>query len=249
MQIDAPENSPHFFLIGPRAPLGGKGPAFEEVGTLVYKAKRSTTGDRLEPDKILVTDEPFLEPQTTGPFRFEADIAVYKPEPDVVIVGGFPQTGNNFGKVEILRGGGSGTSVVEAHPYDWIGKDDAARMALAGDLGAFAASETNRLPDGFQNGFHNGRPINEQDVFEEGDVLIFDPDQAGDPKVTLTIPAPPGLVVTIDDQPPEPPLTVNPRVDTVVYVENEAVFTFVWRWTFPWEARFETAKLEITPDG
>ena len=46
-------------------------------------------------------------------------------------------------------------------------------------------------------------------------------------------------------QPLDPPLTLTPRVDTVVMDRRPATFTFIWRATFLWEPRFETATLEV----
>ena len=54
------------------------------------------------------------------------------------------------------------------------------------------------------------------------------------------------LAVTLDGAPLDPPLALTPLVDTVVMDRAAQQFLFVWRVTFPWEARFEAATLEVS---
>ncbi|SNR51207.1 hypothetical protein EYF88_10860 [Paracoccus sediminis] len=62
---------------------------------------------------------------------------------------------------------------------------------------------------------------------------------------TVTIPAAPVLAVTQDGAPLDPPLTLTPLADTVVMDRGAREFLILWRATFPWDARFETATLEV----
>jgi hypothetical protein len=53
------------------------------------------------------------------------------------------------------------------------------------------------------------------------------------------------LTVTQGGAPLDPTLTLEPLVDTVVLDRGAAEVLLLWRVTFPWEARFEDATLEI----
>lgn len=259
MLINAPQDAPIFFLTGPRAPLGGFGPAAEEMGVVVWRQKRGFGGAELTPGKVLDQDQPFNPANGSGPFRFESEIAVFKPEPDVVIVDIAaappppPLTTDAYGSITIARA--DGTVQLADRNFDWLPRNEAPRVGLAGTenpppndgsvLSEFDA-DLFRLPDMFSNAFMNGQPVPGAALLGEGDRIDFNPN-AGTAR-SLTIPAPPTFSITEDGAPLDPPLVLDPRVDTVVLDLAAQDFTIVWRAIFPWEERFENATLEVT-DG
>jgi hypothetical protein len=54
------------------------------------------------------------------------------------------------------------------------------------------------------------------------------------------------LAVTRDGAPLDPPLTLSPLADTVVIDRGAQQVLILWRATFPWDARYETATLEVS---
>lgn len=286
----------HMFLRGFRAPVGHKvahlqgdpaDPAddrttFEEVGTFVARSRLSFAGAALDSGDVATEDKPYDGAPAAGPFRYESDIPVWKPAPDVVVVDAITSIASvvndpaiaplppppysealaadigavlvaaSFGTVEIDRGTGFGPAL--ALNFGWLSRGVAPRLALAGDavtdepwqLKKFKAEQF-KLPAGYDNGFHNGRPLAGQGGFAPGDRLRFtDTTPPGSDVVTVvTIPEAPVLAVTQDGAPLDPPLTLTPLVDTVVMDRGAQTFLILWRATFPWEARYETATLEV----
>lgn len=297
MIIQAADNAlPHLFLRGFRAPVGQKAahvqgdpanPAddtttFEEVGTFVARSRLSFAGVAVDPGDVATEDKPYDGAPAAGPFRYESDIPVWKPAPDVVVVDAITAidavvndpaiaplppppysdalaadidtvlVAAPFGTVEIDRGAGFGP--VLGLNFGWLSRGTAPRLALAGDaatndpwqLNTFKADQF-KLPAGYDNGFQNGRPLAGQQAFARGDRLRFTDTTPAGPDVvtTVTIPAAPVLAVTQDGAPLDPPLTLTPLADTVVMDRGAREFLILWRATFPWDARIETATLEV----
>lgn len=268
MIIEAGPNAPpHFFLIGFRAPPGGVGPTAERRGVVVTRSLLSFTGARLPAGDIKTKDEPFAGQSDSGPFRYESEISVWKPVPDVAIVAdlatfltpvqiadtdALPATvaATNFGTLSIDRGAGFGAAVNRT--YGHRPRGSGVRLGLAGDPGAandpasLLGFDPDRfdLPRGFDNGFANGAPLPGEPPLETGDRLSFTP-ALGAPVPVLTIPAAPVLTVTEDGAPLDPQLDLLPQVDTVVVDRTAQQFALIWRATFPWEARFEGATLTV----
>jgi hypothetical protein len=263
-----PEAPPHFFLIGYRAPPGQQGTAFEQVGVVVTREVVHFDGLPVDQGEVRKEDEPFDGLPAEGPFRFESEIAAWKPETDLIVVDDLDTfltpaqiadpnlptiiTSIPFGSVEIDRGSGYGAAI--PLNFGWLTRTEAPRLDLAGrrtppndpsSLQAFDP-ELFRLPDQFDNGFMNGGPVAGVAALEAGDRLRFTDTES--PVVTVSetiVPAAPVLTVSEDGAPLDPPLALDPRVDTVVLDRGAREFTFVWRATFPWEARFETATLGV----
>lgn len=300
MIIEASETAlPHLFLRGFRAPVGQAGgvahvpgdpadPAddtttVEEVGTFIARSRLSFAGAVLVPGDVATEDMPHAGAPPSGPFRYESDIAVWKPAPDVVVVDAItaiasvvnhpaiaplpppPYTAQKaadidavlvaapFGTVEIDRGAGYGPA--SALNFGWLSRGVPPRLALAGDaatndpwqLKKFSADRF-KLPSGYENRFLNGRPLVAEPGFAPGQRLRFtDTTPAGPDVVTvLTIPDAPVLAVTQGGAPLDPPLTLAPLADTVVMDRGARQFLILWRATFPWDARYETATLEVS---
>ncbi len=156
-----------------------------------------------------------------------------------------------FGSVEVDRGAGFGPAI--ALNFGWLTRTENPRKALAGfelpndpwRLSKFKADQF-KLPEGYDNAFLNGRALAGQAAFAPGDKLRFtDTTGAVNVVTTLTIPVAPTLTVTEDDAPLDPPLNLVPLVDTVVMDRGAGTFLILWRATFPWDARYETATLEV----
>ena len=255
MLVEAPENAPIFFLVGPRIPPGGGPP--EEAGTVVWRQRIGFSGQVLDPREVLVVDDPFPDTDPaapppskdpSGPFRFESEIAIHKPLLDVVIVGSHmaqlalppPIVPVAYGSITITR---PATGVFGPIPrnFDWLPRSEGPRLALAGDAENFEAG-AQLLPDLYDNEFWNGNPVPGQGPLSHRDRIDFNPN-AGSAR-SVTIPAPPRFEVTQDGAPLDPPLTLAPRVDTVVLDLAENAFVLIWRAAFSWESRFENATLE-----
>jgi hypothetical protein len=258
MLISAPDTLSHFFLVGPRVPPGGAFPQVEQVGTLVIRQRLDAAGTQMDAGDVLVADEPFAG----GPVRFEAEIATWKPEPDVVIVGAAPAPAapsplNSYGTVTLTRAGSAGPGTAYARAFDWLPRGKGPRLALAGQaappladgstLNGFDA-DAFALPRGYSNAFQNGRPLPGAALLGPGDRLDFAPN-AGTAQV-LTVPAAPLLAAKDAEGAAlaSPPALV-PRVDTVVLDLVAAAFTLIWRTTFVWNDRFATATLEVSSNG
>jgi hypothetical protein len=244
MLVKAPENAPIFFLVGPRATAGGT----EEVGTVVWRQKRAFDGTPVDPEAVLAQDVPHTSGGPSGPFKFENEIAVFKPKLDVVVVSADfevpvgpppppppPTTLAPFGNINITRAGVSTGNI--AWSFDWLPRSEAPRLGLAGDAAGFDP-DVQDLPTGFDNIFLNGQPTG-ADLLSQGDTVAFLPLGR-----TVTIPAPPRFEATQDGAALDPPLTLTPLVDTVVADTEHSEFVIVWRAVFPWETRFENATLE-----
>ena len=257
MLLEVPDNAPVFFLVGPRIPPSGGAP--EEAGTVVWRQRIGLAGEELEPGEVQVVDDPFpnTDPAApppskdpSGPFRFESDIAVYKPQLDVVIVGAqmaqfpppppFAQVA--YGNITITRPD-SGIVGPIARNFDWLPRGENPRLNLAGD-GATFDPDVQMLPDFYDNAFLNGNPVPGQALLEHRDRVDFVPIIGS--SVSITIPEPPQFNVTLDGLPLDPPLTLIPRVDTVILDLAESAFVLIWRASFSWEARFENATLEVS---
>ncbi|MBJ3764443.1 hypothetical protein ILP92_17035 [Maribius pontilimi] len=299
MIVEPAENAPpHFFLIGVRAPNGGAqddgagGVSHEDVGTIALRAGVDFSGAPLaNPGEVATDDAAYADMPDGGPFRHEADIATYKPRPDVIVVDDLPAiltplqmadlglgdpvdvseafyghlAATNFGTVRIDRGAGFGAAV--ARPFGWANRGDGGdaptpgtRQALAGThpipggvpparreryLAEFNKDGgAHKLPIGYDNAYQNGGALPGEAFFAPGDRLRFD-ELGAPPPITLTIPAAPPLTARGEDGPLDPPLPLTPLVDTVVMDRAAQTFTLIWRATFPWEARLETARLEV----
>ena len=262
-----PDAPPHFFLIGYRAPPGQLGTAFEQVGVVVTRSVLRFDGSPGDPGEVRKEDEPFDGLPAEGPFRFESEIAAWKPEADLIVVDDLATfltpaqiadpnlatiiTATPFGSVEIDRGAGFGPAIPLS--FGWLARTEVPRLDLAGrrtppddpsSLQKFDPGQF-RLPDQFDNAFMNGsRLVPGQAALEAGDRLRFT-DNAGPTSTVTTVPPAPALSVTEDGAPIDPPLALDPKVDTVVMDRGAGEFTFVWRATFPWQARFETATLGV----
>ncbi|ATY30912.1 hypothetical protein [Sphingomonas psychrotolerans] len=100
------------------------------------------------------------------------------------------------------------------------------------------------MPRSFDNGFLNGAPLPGEAAFAPGARLSFAP-SVGAAVPILTIPPAPVLTVTEDGAPLDPPVDLVPQVDTIVVDRTAAQFLLVWRASFAWEARLETATLTV----
>ena len=98
------------------------------------------------------------------------------------------------------------------------------------------------LPAQFRNAFFNGGPILGAAHFAAGDQIRMD--DGGTPR-TVTIPPASALSATRDGAPLDPPLTLVPLVDTVVFDRGAGHFALTWRASFLWDPRFDDATLEI----
>jgi hypothetical protein len=266
---------PHFFLVGfrapPSAPFDAQNPNAQEVGTFIARSRLRFDGTAVEAGDVLTEDEPYDGLPDDGPFRLEAEIAPWKPVPDIVVVDrlenfltpaqlldlGPPADtaaieghieAALFGTVAVDRGTGFGGAF--AQRFGWLSRRTSPRLDLAGRTGdendpssltGFDASQFD-LPDAFSNSFQNGRPFGGS-YFNPGDRLRFT-DSLG-PVTTVTVPSAPVLSVSQDGEPLDPPLALAPAVDTVVMDREAGEVTFTWRATFLWEARFENATLEV----
>lgn len=264
-----PDPLPHMFLKGFRAPVGGTdniSPVGEEVGVFVARQVIGIDGQPRVPGDVLDADEPFVPPdKPEGPFRFESELATAKPELDVVIVDDLDNflnaadianpdvaniiVGKLFGDVRIDTGGGFGPAI--GRHLGWWPRGETPRKELAGratpagDAAALESFDAQqfKLPARYFNAFNAGNPVAGQAPLSTGDRLRFEPDVGS--AFEATIPAGPDLAVSQDDEPLDPPLVLSPQVDTVVFDRTAASLTFVWRAVFPWQARYETATLEV----
>lgn len=265
-----PDALPHMFLRGFRAPPGGTAdpdPVAEEVGVFVARQVIGFDGLPRDPgEEVLSEDLPFAPPdKPEGPFRYEAELATAKPELDVVAVDDLANFMSNaeinaddaadivvtraFGDVRIDRGAGFGAPI--ARNYGWLprGKsprlDKAGRAGPASDPASLEGFDANQfeLPAKYFNEFNSGNPVPGQLPLSPGNRLRFE--YPGPPTTDVVIPAAPTLTVTQDGAPLDPPLSLVPQVDTVVFDKAAASVTLVWRATFPWEARYEAATLKV----
>ncbi|MBK4216491.1 hypothetical protein JJJ17_11190 [Paracoccus caeni] len=282
---------PHMFLRGFRAPVGQAATyqpgtdivSFQEVGSFIARARLGLDGAPRDPGEVATEDEAYDGMPESGPFRYEADISVWKAAPDVVVVDdilAIPAVVNDpsltplppapydadlaadidavlttasFGTVEIDRGAGFGPA--QAVAFGWQSRGTGGRLALAGDattndpwrLNEFDGARY-KLPDGYDNGFQNGRPLSGQTAFAPGNRLRLTDTTVPlpHPVTLLTIPTAPVLSVTKEGAPLDPPLSLTPLVDTVVMDRGRQEFTLIWRVTFAWEDRFEDATLEVS---
>jgi hypothetical protein len=300
MIVDATDTAlPHMFLRGFRAPVGQKvahlqgdpldpeddAVTFQEVGTFVARAVVDFSGDIDTESEVATEDVVYDNMPAAGPFRYEADIPVWKPDLDVVIVDAIgnisavvtdptfppPPAGEysdaeaavidglmvaaSFGTVAIRRGTGplDPFDAAIARNFGWLPRGSGGRLALAGDAATNDPWQLNKfdaerfeLPSGYDNAFQNGNPLPGEAGFSAGQALRFtDTTPVGGVR-TLTIPPGPVLTVTEDGAPLDPPLDLAPLVDTVVMDRGAQQFLLIWRATFPWEARFESATLEVS---
>lgn len=267
-----PDALPHMFLRGFRAPPGGTGdipdPVAEEVGVFIARQVIGTDGLPRDPGEVLSEDQAFAPPPPNAPVpppRVEAELATMKPEIDVVIVDDLANfmlqpdiddpdvaeliVAQPFGQVRINTGAGFGPAI--PRHFGWWPRAITPRKELAGrdgpasDLSALAAFDASlfKLPRNYRNRFNNGNPVAGVTSLAAGNAVRFEPGGPG--QFTATIPPGPVLKVSEKAAPLNPPLNLVPRVDTVVFDRAAATITFVWRAVFPWEARYETATLEI----
>lgn len=260
---------PHMFLKGHRAPAGGTGdtnPVAEQVGVFIARQRFGFDGQPRDPGKVLDADVPFNPPnKPEGPFRFEAEIATTKPETDIVIVHrlaafmsqaeidsvdapGLVVT-RDAGWARIDTGSGFGPSI--SRKYGWLPRAYDPRLAFAG-LAGDAADPTSLigldqarfpLPAKYFNAFNMGNPGMGAAPLRPGHRVRFI--DLASTSVDVTIPVGPDLSVAIDEEPLDPPVMLDPRVDTLVFDQSDQSVTLVWRAVFPWEERFADATLEV----
>lgn len=277
------------FLRGFRAPPGGAQhiPAsdtvtHEEVGTFVARSRLGFDGSEAAAGDIATADVPYDDMPDGGPFRYEADISAWKPEPDVIVVDDVDRVlsaaellpftlpydeqesadidailvTKAFGTVEVDRGNGFGAPL--PRNFGWLPRGVGFRLTLAGDAATSDPWELKKfdgsrfkLPAGYRNAFQNGGALPGENGFGPGDRLRFtDTTPIGPNVVTVvTVPDAPTLTVTRDGVPLDPPLSLTALVDTVVMDRGAQECLFLWRVTFPWEARFEDATLEVSLHG
>lgn len=265
-----PISDAHMFLRGFRAPASGTdnvNPVGEEVGVFIARQVFGVDGQPRAPGKVLDTDQPFDPAKPEGPFRFESELATTKPELDVVIVdnlGNFlsgPEIADAnvadiivtkiFGDVRIDSGAGFGPLI--GRHLGWWPRGSDPRKGLAGRetgpagdptaLESFDAHQF-KLPAMYFNAFNAGNSVPGQPPLVTGNRLRFEPGMGT--AFEAAIPAGPVLAVSQDGEPLDPPLNLSPRVDTIVLDRADASLTFVWRAVFPWQARYETATLEVS---
>ena len=137
-----PQAPPHFFLIGYRAPPGQLGTDFEEVGAVVVRQVLDLVGAAADAGDVLKEDAAFDQQPAEGPFRYESEIAAWKPEPDVVVVDELVNfltavqiadpnlvdllAAEPYGAVEVDRGAGFGLAV--ARDYGWLPRGSNPRL-------------------------------------------------------------------------------------------------------------------------
>ncbi|MGL4397979.1 MAG: hypothetical protein ACRCS9_15690 [Hyphomicrobium sp.] len=264
-----PDALPHMFLKGFRAPPGGTAdpnPVAEEVGVFVARQVIGTDGQPRAVEKVLDQDTPFDPPnKPEGPFRFESDLATMKPELDVVIVHDLASillpaeladpdiadiiVTKPFGNIRIDTGSGFGPVI--ARNYGWLPRTSMPRLDLAGRAGpdtdpasleGFDANQF-KLPAKYFNAFNAGNPVPGRPPLSPGHSLRFE--DGGLNLIDIVVPAGPALAVSQDGEPLDPPLTLTPAVDTVIYDRADASVALVWRAVFQWEARYESATLEV----
>lgn len=260
MIVQAQPQTPHFFLIGTRAPAGGAGPAGsgERVAVLVATQRVHFDGSVGAGDEVRAKDTGIDEAWLNGPLRYEAEIAPAKPVPDAVVVdalagmlpgGPFAPpaaveaalAATVFGSVEVRRT--TPAHVHGARRFGWRPRGTAPRLGLSGNAGNFDPG-VQALPANFSNAFFNGQPLDGEALFNPGDTLAFI-DAAAHSRV-LRIPQPPvTLAITRDGAPLQPPAAMQLQVDTVVMDLAISAFNLVWRAVLPWEARFAGATLQV----
>lgn len=265
-----PDALPHMFLKGYRAPAAGTGdtasPVAEEVGVFVARQKLGFDGQPRDPVKVLDADLPFAPPdKPEGPFRFEAEIATTKPELDVVVVDDLaaflapaeqadPDVAQiivtkNAGSVQVDTGSGFGAAL--PRHFGWLPRafsprlDRAGRPGPASDPASLEGLDQARfpLPAKYFNDFNTGNPGLGASPLKPGDRVRYT--DLVPTSTEVTIPAGPALAATLNDQPLDPKLVLNPRVDTIVFDKAEQSVTLVWRAVFPWETRLADATLEV----
>ncbi len=247
---------PVMFLLGSRTPDTGKKPQF---GALIAKQAVSFNDANVQQSPrssaILLTDELFASQRT----KFEADVTVYKPRLDVVIVSASKFNFAHFGKVTITRGGVIGLPVTTR--YDWQSRSKPPRVALAGTTdpnptpgGPPILRFTPhvdfpfKLPEGFNSVFFSGRDpeANFGGVLAAGDTAHFVENVTDGFDLTVTVPAGPVLKFTRDCWGIAPPQWVSQGVDTVVMLIDERRALLTWRFVFVWETRLELVTLEVS---
>lgn len=249
---------PVLLLQGSHTPDAGITP---QVGALI--AKQSVAFDAAGVQQppvaadIRLTDELY----GSGQAKLEADVVVYKPRLDMVVVdASFIQLPVHFSWVTITRGGVSG-SPLHLH-YGWQPRAESPRVSLAGktDPGPpgqppvlrFVPDDKKpfKLPEEFKSEFFNGHNTllgKFGGVLAAGDKARFHKTlspQADD--ITLTIPPGPALKFTQDCWGIAPPQWVSRGVDTIVFLAAERCILLTWRFVFTWEARLQLATLEVS---
>jgi hypothetical protein len=221
---------------------------FPESGPFRYESDISTW--KPQPDVVVVDDilsiaavvgSPILAPFPAAPYDADQAAAI-----DAVLVVA------PFGSVAVDRSAGFGPE--RPLGFGWLPRTAGPRLGLAGfaatndpwQLKEFDAAKF-ALPEGYDNGFQNGRALAGEPGFSEGDILRFTDTTGGQPVITtLSVPAPPSLVANEEGAALDPPLDLTLRVDTVVMDRGAQEFLLLWRVTFPWEDRLKAATLEVS---
>lgn len=213
---------------------------------------------------IWVRDEPFDNDDEK--FRFEHDLAPYKPCADVVILGERPAFGDSddswkesvqLGGEEATVESGDGSS--DVYVFGWADRRRGLRQDWMGDEDELE-DNPNQLPDGFDNRFFNAGP------YDDGDEPVFDhQDLSGasivtweswnnttddDPEKTREYALPAGTPRCVVSMSGVADRNVQMNLDTLIVEPAGDVFVTVWRGVTPFDAELiESAdKLELSGD-
>lgn len=254
----------YFFLQGYRAEstgAGADGMSTEKVGALVLKQAVDSSGNILNDPEVLLTDESFTSLPDDPLMQFESDLAVFKPQLDIVvsrlvtdILEHDPAPAKPFfGNVTITRNGVD-DPVVSLLNYGWRLRTETSpgRGDEAGDAASFTADVElpEKLPANFNNTFFNGGRdtthqklvANDEVEFEE---VLADTVTPSGYVFTVLVPDQPQLIFKKDDQAIEPQPTTDYFVDTVVLDQSANQVLLTWRAVFDWDDQYELSILEI----
>lgn len=242
---------PNLFFIGLRAPAGGAGPngTAQRVGVVVLKQTVLSDGTVNHSNPILEKDVPYAGESNNGPFQLESDLVPTKPDLDVIVVRGKNDDNHPYGSAQIDRGAGFGAAL--PRNYGWQSRVGGPRVNFAGNnLRNFVANGRN-LPEQFNNAFFNGDPMPGEARLQAGHGVTFTPSASppapapAGPSGQLRVPPAPTLQFSLNGRPISPAVTVELRVDTVVFDALANTFLVSWRAVFPWEDRLEPSTLNI----
>lgn len=246
------------FLLGSHTTTGdGVRP---QVGALIAKQQVSfNTSGQQPPAWTAVRKQDWL--YSNDQTFIEADVTVYKPVLDVVVVRSTPTPNTEvFGAATINRG--SAEPPVTLH-YGWRQRGHAPRLGRAGNTDPgpnpgdppvlqFKPEEKKpyKLPTGFDDRFFSGRvdAVGTAPLLE-GHTIRFEqtvPPDTDDLDLTLTVPRGPSLNFTRDCWAIAPPVWERRGVDTVVLLASQSIVMLTWRFVFRWEERFALATLEVS---
>jgi hypothetical protein len=240
---------PVLFLLGARARAGGS----QVLGALIAKQKipfiEISDGHVQRPPEsssILLTDELFAPKE----IKLEADVTVYKPRLDVIVVASVFRDGA-FGTVTVTRGGVASAAVPVT--YGWRPRSEKPRGGddqgdgWAGDAKGFVPeiAKPFKLPTDFDNRYFSGRRFDTQigGALVVGNSVRF---QQSSFDLIVTIPPAPTLKFTRNCWAITPPAMLSQGVDTVVLLAGIRHVLLTWRFVFVWEDRLALATLEVS---